>query len=96
MLLVWFFWSRTERVPCTVDLERTHDHFHAHVELAAQIFPEAGDELFVASEPVTLEYGETKVMQSEAVVRRASRLRRWWTRLIGRFEFYELYDVGFE
>lgn len=66
------------------------------MELAAQIFPEAGDEIFVASDPVRLEYGEAKVMQSEAVVRRASRLRRWWTRLIGRFEFHELYDVGFE
>lgn len=96
LLVVWFFWTRTERVDCTLDLERTHEHFHAHVELLAEIFPEAGDAMYVESAPVTLEYGETRTVESTAVVRRASSLRRWWTRFIGRFEFYELYDVGFE
>ena len=95
-LVVWFFWYRTERVECTIDLERTHEHFHAHVELLEEIFPEAGDAIRVETAPSTLEYGERRTMESTAVVRRASRLRRWWTRFIGRFEFYELYDVGFE
>jgi len=35
-------------------------------------------------------------MASEAVVTRASWLRRKWTRFVGALEFYELYDVGFE
>ena len=96
LLLIWFFWYSTERVDCTLDLERTHEHFHAHLELARQVFPEAGDAVLLESDPVELDYGEKRVIQSQAVVRRASRLRRWWTRVLGRFEFYELYDVGFE
>ncbi len=96
MLGVWFFWSRTERIPCTLDLERTHDHFHAHVQLAQEVFCEPGDEIYVDGEPVSLAYGETRTMESEAVVKRASSLRRWWTKLVGRLEFHELYDVGFE
>ena len=95
-LFVWFFWSRTERVECTLDLERTHEHFHTHLELIGEIFPEAGDAVLLEADPIHLEYGETRTMKSTAVVKRASRLRRWWTRVTGRLEFYELYDVGFE
>ena len=95
VLALWFVWRRSVRVPCTLDLERTHEHFHAHVELA-DILVEPGDAVHVHGAPTTLEYGTRSTLQSEAVVRRASWLRRQWTRLVGRFQFYELYDVGFE
>lgn len=98
LLLIWFFWRRTERVPCHLDLERTHEHLHAHVELMG-FFPEPGDSVRVEgvdTELVRIEYGRTASQDSEAVVTRASALRRWWTRFTGRLEFYELYDVGFE
>jgi hypothetical protein len=96
-LVIWFFWRRTEVVPCTVDLERTHEHLHAHVDLIG-FFPEAGDSvrLQVEDDLVRLEYGDRRTAESQAVVTRVSPLRRWWTRFTGRFEFHELYDVGFE
>jgi hypothetical protein len=50
----------------------------------------------VEDDIVTIEYGTTETREAEAVVTRASALRRAWTRFTGRFEFYELYDVGFE
>jgi len=93
--VAWFQWRSTVRVPCSLDLERTHEHFHAHVELMG-IFVEEGDAVLVESAPDTLEYGEIRRIESQAVVTRASWLRRKWTRLTGAFEFYELYDVGFE
>ena len=46
--------------------------------------------------PARLEYGEKRTMTAHATVRQASSLRRWWTRVWGIREFYELYDVGFE
>jgi hypothetical protein len=95
ILAIWFFWKRTERVPCRLELERTHEHLHAHVELMG-FFPEPGDSVRVEDDIVTIEYGTTETREAEAVVTRASALRRAWTRFTGRFEFYELYDVGFE
>lgn len=93
--LAWFHWRSTIRVPCALDLERTHEHFHAHVELMG-VLVEPGDAVLVEDAPGELEYGEVRTLQSRAVVHRASWLRRKWTRLVGAFEFYELYDVGFE
>jgi hypothetical protein len=95
ILAVWFLWRRTDRVPCTLDLERTHEHLHAHLELMG-FEVEPGDSVLVRDAPISIEYGETRRLEGEAVVTRASWLRRQWTRLVGRFEFYELYDVGFE
>ncbi len=95
VLVAWFLWRRTDRVPCTLDLERTHEHLHAHLELMG-FDVEPGDSVLVRDAPASIEYGETRRVESEAVVTRASWLRRQWTRLVGRFEFYELYDVGFE
>jgi hypothetical protein len=94
-LVVWFLWRRTHRVPCSLDLERTHEHLHAHLELMG-FEVEPGDSVRITDAPSSLAYGEVKRIESEAVVTRASWLRRKWTRLVGRFEFYELYDVGFE
>lgn len=95
VLVVWFLWRRTHTVPCSLDLERTHEHLHAHLELMG-FEVEPGDSVRITDAPTALEYGEVKQLQSQAVVTRASWLRRQWTRLVGRFEFYELYDVGFE
>lgn len=93
--LVWFLRRSTVQVPANLDLERTHEHFHAHVELLG-ILVEPGDAVQVEEAPSTLEYGEIRKVETRAVVRRASWLRRKWTKLVGFSEFYELYDVGFE
>jgi hypothetical protein len=95
VLAVWFLWRRTVRVPCRLDLERSHEHLHAHLELMG-FLPEPGDAVKVEEAPRSIEFDRTARLESQARVTRASWLRRQWTRLVGRLEFYELYDVGFE
>ena len=86
----------TERtVPCTVDLEATHEHFHAHVDLGdVKVGP--GDAVTVRGLPSRIAIGEKRVFTSSAHVVHAGFLQRAWTRLTGRFGFQDLYDVGFE
>jgi hypothetical protein len=95
LLAVWFFRRRTVRVPCQLDLEATHDHFHAHVKLeGVEVGP--GDAVRVERAPDRIDFGERTTLSSRAEVGRASWLRRRWTRLVGALQFQELYDVGFE
>lgn len=93
--VAWFNRRSTVEVPCTLDLERTHDHFHAHVELLG-VLADEGDAVQIRQAPTTLEYGEIVRMESQAVVKKASWLRRKWTRLVGVSEVQELFEVGFE
>jgi hypothetical protein len=95
ILAVWFVRRRRFVVPCSVELEATHDHFHAHVILDGfQVEP--GDAVQLTEAPTAIPFGEIRAIRSQAEVRQASWLRRQWTRLVGRFELDELYDVGFE
>lgn len=82
-------------VPCELDLEATHDHFHAHVELEG-VAPNPGDAVQVEDAPTRLAFGEKRRVRSRAAVRCAGPMRRAWTRLVGAFSFQDLYDVGFE
>lgn len=98
VLTVWFFWRSTARVPCTLEVESTHEHLHALLELEG-FAPEPGDG--VRMEPVPEDFsdvplGHRRRYASRAVVHRASLPRRLWTRLTGGFEFKELFEVGFE
>lgn len=82
-------------VPCTVDLEATHDHFHAHVNLGnVEINP--GDSVIVQGLPSRIAHGEKRTFTTNAEVSEAGIFKRAWTRLTGRFGFQDLYDVGFE
>lgn len=86
---------KAEIVPCDVDLEATHDHFHAHVDLGdVQVGP--GDAVFVRGLPSRIAIGEKRKFTTQAEVSRAGVLRRAWTMLTGRFGLQDLYDVGFE
>lgn len=82
-------------VPCTVDLEATQEHFHAHVDLG-DVLVGPGDEVTVRGLPSRLALGEKRTLNSTADVVHASVWRRAWTKLTGRFGFQDLYDVGFE
>ena len=95
LLAAWFVRRRTVQVPCDIDLERTHEHLHAHVTLHG-VAVEPGDAVLVRGAPARIGYGEKKTLRAQATVRQASGLRRWWTRVWGIREFYELYDGGFE
>jgi hypothetical protein len=90
-----FLWRRTVQVPCSIDLEATHDHFHAHVELDG-VVPHPGDAVQVEQAPSRIPFGEKRRLASRARVQQASRLRRAWTRLVGALQLQDLYDVGFE
>lgn len=95
LLVVWFYRRKTVRVPCELELERTHEYLCAHLDLIGeQVGP--GDSVLIDDAPDRLEYGEVRRVQSTATVRHASWLRRVWTRTFGRFNIHELYDVGFE
>lgn len=89
--------SRTavKTVPCVVELEATHDHFHAHVHLLG-VQVEPGDSVLLHNGPSHIPFGTQRQYDSVAEVERAGVLRRAWTKLTGRFGFQDLYDVGFE
>jgi hypothetical protein len=91
----WFVMRRRVVVPCTIDLEATHDHFHAHVELEG-VEVDPGDAVLVHNAPSRIPFGTQKQIASQATVERASWLRRQFVKLTGGTELYELYDVGFE
>lgn len=91
----WYASRRRTVVPCTIDLEATHDHFHAHVELQG-VAVDPGDEVLVHDAPSRIPFGTVRTIASRATVQRASWLRRQVVRLTGGTELDELYDVGFE
>jgi hypothetical protein len=95
LAVVWFVMRRRVEVPCTIELESTHDHFHAHVHLdGVEVDP--GDAVLVHGAPSRIAFGTQQQIQSHATVERASWLRRQFVKLTGGTELYELYDVGFE
>lgn len=91
----WYAMSRKSEVPCTVDLEATHDHFHAHVDLKG-VEVDPGDEVLVRNTPNRIAFGTTTTFESSAEVKRASWLKRQIVKLTGGTEIHELYEVGFE
>lgn len=91
----WYTMSRRSEVPCTVDLEMTHDHFHAHVDLKG-VEVDPGDEVLVRNTPSRMAFGTTTTFESSAEVKRASWLKRQIVKLTGGTEIHELYEVGFE
>jgi|GEM_PF-376403 hypothetical protein len=94
-LAVWFAARRYEEVPCTLDLESTPEHFHAHAVITATHVDE-GDSVLVHNAPSHIAPGEVRTVETTATVGHASAPRRWWTRMIGVSEISSLYEVGFE
>ena len=91
----WVVMRRRIEVACTIDLESTHDHFHAHVDLdGVEVDP--GDQVLVHNAPTHIPFGTQRTYASRATVQRASWLRRQFVKLTGGTELHELYDVGFE
>lgn len=88
------FTRETRQVPCTVEVEHSFESLHAYVELDGYEV-EPGDEVTVHDPPTEVPFGEKVVRRCTATVVRASGLERAWTRLTGRLELTELYEVGF-
>lgn len=95
LLAGWYVMTRRRDVTCTVDLEATHDHFHAHVDLdGVEVDP--GDAVLVHGTPDRIPFGTVRTFESTATVYRASWFKRQMVRLFGSTEISALYEVGFE
>jgi hypothetical protein len=94
MPLGWFT-RETIEVPCTIEIEQTHDYFYAHLELDGGIEAGPGDTVTVHGAPVAVAFGEKLVERRQATLVRANALDRAWTKLTARFELQELYEVSF-
>ncbi|MBX9747727.1 MAG: hypothetical protein K2X34_12545 [Hyphomonadaceae bacterium] len=80
---------------CTILIEHSEDYLHAHVELDEQSDLRPGDRVKVHGAPIRVNFGERLTLRRPATVVRAGWLERQWTRLTGRFELTELYEVSF-
>jgi uncharacterized Zn finger protein len=89
------FTKDVERHPCTVEVSHCFESLHAHVKFndGAVVYP--GDEVKVNGPEIMAPYGEIVREDREAVIYRASKLERLWTRLTGDLEFMELCEFSF-
>ncbi len=87
--------ARQFDTPCTITVEQSSDHFHAHVELADDVEMEPGDKVCVHGDPISIPFGSREVFERTATVTRAGPVARTLTRLAAYFDFAELYEVSF-
>jgi hypothetical protein len=87
--------ARSFDTPCTITVEQSPDHFHAHVELADNVEIQPGDKVRVHGAPIQIAFGQSVVFERLATVTRASALERRLTRLAAYFDLKELYEVSF-
>ncbi|KPP93883.1 MAG: hypothetical protein ACOCYR_00750 [Erythrobacter sp.] len=87
--------ARRFDIPCTITVEQSSEHFHAHVELAGDVALEPGDKVRVHGDPITIPFGQSAVFERAATVTRAGPVTRALTRLAAYFDLKELYEVSF-
>ncbi len=93
--------ARADRQPrrfdcaCTIEVEQSSEHFHAHVELAAGVEMEPGDKVRVHGAPISIPFGSKQTFERTATVTRAGPVKRALTRLAAYFDLAELYEVSF-
>ena len=84
-----------EHAPCTVEISHKFESLHAHVRVnnGATIYP--GDEVKVQGPEIMAPFGEIVSEDRDAIIYRASKLERLWTRLTGDLEVMELCEFSF-
>lgn len=87
--------SQSFETPCTITVEQSSEHFHAHVELDGEIAMEPGDKVRVHGAPIQIPFGTRQVFERRATVTRASPLMRGITKVAAYFDLAELYEVSF-
>ncbi|OYY68477.1 hypothetical protein [Sphingomonas sp. 28-63-12] len=88
--------SRTRfDTPCRIEIENSHEHFHAHVELDGGVAIRPGDKVRVHGDPIMIPFGQSATFDRIATVERATPIERLWTKFAGHFEMTELYEVSF-
>lgn len=95
VLAFWLFRRTTGVVPAVLDLEASHEHFHAHADLGPVQVNE-GDAVLVHDAPSRIPFGTSRTVQTKATVAHASWPRRALVRVFGTSHVTELYEVGFE
>lgn len=90
-----FLTSESFDTPCTITVEQSPEHFHAHVELAGDVEMQPGDKVRVHGAPIQIPFGTRQVFERRATVTRASPLARAVTRFAAYFDLAELYEVSF-
>jgi hypothetical protein len=86
---------RAFEVRCTITVEQSPEHFHAHVDLPEDIVMEPGDKVRVHGDPISIPFGSREVFERTATVTRAGPVMRALTRLAAYFDLAELYEVSF-
>jgi hypothetical protein len=81
--------------PCTIEVEHSDQQLCAHVELAGGVSIGPGDKVWVHGDPISLGFGERRVIERMATVERAGAIGRLWTKFAGHFEMTELWEVSF-
>ena len=81
--------------PCQVEVELSDEYCRANVVLANDYEIGPGDRVRVHGAPISVGFGERRVVDRIATVERASTVERLWTKFAGHFEMAELYEVSF-
>lgn len=81
--------------PCTITVEQSPEHFHAHVELAEDVEIHPGDKVRVHGAPIEIPFGTRRVFERRATVTRAGPVTRALIRIAAYFDLRELYEVSF-
>ena len=89
------FWRTRFDTPCTIEVEHTDMHLHAHVELEGNIAINPGDTVRVHGAPIRVLFGEKMTEQRTATVSRANFIERAWMRIKGDFDLTEMYEITF-
>lgn len=90
-----FLTAESFETPCTITVEQSSEHFHAHVELDGDVAMEPGDKVRVHGAPIQIPFGTRQVFERCATVTRASPLMRTLTKVAAYFDLSELYEVSF-
>lgn len=90
-----FLTGQSFETPCTVTVEQSSEHFHAHVELEGEVAIQPGDKVRVHGAPIQIPFGTRQVFERRATVTRASPLARALTKIAAYFDLAELYEVSF-
>lgn len=83
------------QTPCRVEVELSDAACRANVVLASDYEVGPGDRVRVHGAPISIGFGERRIVDRIATVERASTVERLWTKFAGHFDMAELYEVSF-
>ncbi|SEW43762.1 hypothetical protein SAMN04488515_3118 [Cognatiyoonia koreensis] len=84
-----------ETAPCTVTISHRFEELSAHVRLNNGAVIHPGDTVQVQGPEIMAAFGELVEEDRTAIITRASKLERMWTRATGDLEFMELCEFSF-